>query len=176
MARQQKQPMSVAPVVVEPVKTLFDTVAGYLDVKEWNYTAFEEKGYISTNCRLKEGSLRVIIDVYESKDWQRVLVFSTFPIYIPEHRRAAVAESITRINYKTIFGNLEMDFADGEMRVRTLVEAEGAMGVPMIERALNGNFDTADRFFAPILAVAFGNAVPGTVFDLAEKRGDATLQ
>ena len=176
MARQQRQPTVETTIAAEPEKTLFDLVAGHLDAKDWNYTAYEDKGYISTSCRLKEGSVRVTVDVYESKEWQRVLVFSSFPVYVPEYRCAAVAETLTRVNYKTAFGNLEMDFTDGEVRVRTSVEAESGMSEPMIERVLNGNFDTADRFFAPILAIAFGNAVPETVFDLAEKRGDATLQ
>lgn len=122
MARQQKQATSETSTSKEPVKTLFERVAGYLDTNDWSYTAFEEKKYFSSSCRIKEGTLRVIIDVFQSEDWQRVLVYSTFPVYVPEYWRAA------------------------------------------------------SRFFAPILAVAFGNVAPEAVLDMAEKHDAATLQ
>ena len=176
MARQQKQVTVEAGHVSEPVKSLFDTVAAYLDTADWNYSAFEDKGYFSAGCHIKDGNIRVIIDVYEVKDWQRVIVYSTFPVFVPELRRAAIAESLTRINHRTVYGNLEMDFKDGEIRVRTTVEAASGLGNTMIERVMDSNFGTANRFFAPLLAVAFGNAAPDTVLDMAEKHDAATLQ
>jgi hypothetical protein len=105
-----------------------------------------------------------------------VLVYTTYPVFIPEPRRAAVAESIARINYSLIYGNLDMDFNDGEVRTRTAVESETAIPDPMIERALITNLGTAGKFFAPILAVAFGNAAPATILDLVAPQEDATLQ
>lgn len=180
MARQQKQAAvelstSAVPVVpVVPVKSLFERVAAYLDANDWNYTTNEEKKYFSAGCRLKDASVRVILDVYESEDWQRVLVYSYLPVYVPENRRAAVAESIARFNYLMIFGNLDMDFADGEVRVRTIVETGGDLGDTMIERALGSNLDTAGRFLAPILAVAFGSAAPEKALDLIAKN-EATV-
>lgn len=176
MARQQKQAIAETPASTAPVKSLFERVAAYLDANDWNYTTNEENKYFSTNCRLKDASVRVILDVYEAEDWQRVLVYSCFPVYVPENRRAAVAETITRINYGMIFGNLDMDFCDGEVRVRTIVEAGGELADTMIDRALASNLDTAGRFLAPILAVAFGNAAPGKALDLVTHSEPATLQ
>jgi hypothetical protein len=175
MARQQKQAASDVSVPAVPAKSLFERVAAYLDANDWNYTANEEKKYFSTNCRLKDGSVRIILDVYESEDWQRVLVYSCFPVYVPENRRAAVAESITRFNYGMIFGNLDMDFADGEVRVRTIVEAGGELADTMIDRALASNLDMTGRFLAPILAVAFGNAAPENALDLISKNETAAV-
>ena len=173
MARQQKQIIAETPTSTAPVKSLFERVAGYLDANDWSYTANAEKNYFSTGCRIKDASVRVILDVHESENWQRVLVYSCFPVYVPEHKRAAVAESITRINYGMIFGNLEMDLSDGEVRVRTIVEACGELGDPMIERALASNLETANRFLAPTLAVAFGNAAAETVLDLVAQNEDS---
>ena len=175
MARQQKQTASEVSVPAAPVKSLLERVAAYLDANDWNYTTNEEKKYFSTNCRLKDASVRIILDVYESEDWQRVLVYSCFPVYVPENRRAAVAETITRINYGMIFGNLDMDFADGEIRVRTIVEAGGALADTMIDRALASNLDTAGRFLSPILAVAFGNTAPEKALDLIAKNETAAV-
>lgn len=175
MARQQKQAASEVSTPAGPVRSLFERVAGHLDASDWSYTANEEKKYFSTGCRLKDASVRVILDVYESEDWQRVVVYSYYPVFIPENRRAALAESITRINYGMIFGNLDMDFTDGEVRVRTIVESGSELADTMIDRALASNLDTAGRFLAPILAIAFGNAVPEKALDLIAQNETAAV-
>lgn len=176
MARQQKPAITEIPAAETPRKSLFDRVAGYLDAHDWNYTAHQENSYFTMSCRIKDANVRVVLDVYEAEDWCRVLTYSTFPIYVPEQKRAIVAEAITRINYSIIYGNLEMDLKDGEVRVRTVVEGETQMSNGMIERVLNSNLNSADRYFAPLMAVAFGNASPDSVMDLVERQEQATLQ
>ena len=176
MARQQKEVVEEVPVSASPAKSLFDRVAGYLDANDWNYTAVEDKGYFSMGCKIKDANIRIIVDVAESDDWRRVMVFANFPIFVPEHKRAAVAESISRINYRTPFGNLEMDFADGEVRVKTVVEVAEEVSDTTIGNTLDSSIRTADRYFAPIMAVVFGNVAPEKVLELAEKPTDATIQ
>ncbi len=176
MARQQKPAITETSTPAAAQKSLFERVAGYLDANDWNFTANEEKSFFSMGCRIKDASVRVVLDVAESDDWGRVLTYSTFPVYVPEHRRTAVAECLARINYVMVFGNFEMDLKDGEVRVRTVVEAYGELGDALIERVLNSNLGTTDRYFAPILAVAFGNAAPETVLDLVAKDENSTLQ
>ena len=175
MARQQKQAAIEVAVPAAQVKSLFERVAAHLDANDWNYTTNEEKKYYSAGCRLKDATVRVILDVYEDEGWQRVLVFSMFPVFVPENRRAPVAETINRINYGQLFGNLEMDASDGEVRVRTIVEAGGELGDTMIDRVLASNLDTAGRFIAPILAVAFGNVAPEKALDLNAKTEPVTV-
>lgn len=176
MARQQKPEIAENSPQAAPSKTLFERVAGYLDANDWNYTACEEKTYFSMGYRIKDGSLRIIVDVFEVDSFQRVLVYSSFPVFIPEHRRTAAAESLTRINYTTIFGNFEMDLKDGEVRVRTVLETDGEISDAMICHVLGANIDAADRYFAPLLTVAFGNAKPETVLDLVTRSDETTLQ
>jgi hypothetical protein len=176
MARQQKPETTDIPVTQVPTKSLFDRVAGYLDAQDWTYTAHQENTYFTMSCRIKDASVRVVLDVYEAEDWCRVLAYSTYPVYVPEQKRAAAAEALTRINYSMIYGNLEMDLKDGEVRVRTVVEGETQMNDAMIERVLNSNLGTADKFFAPLMAVTFGSAAPETVLDLVARAPDAPLQ
>ena len=64
MARQQKQAAHKVSITAAPMKSLFERVAAYLDANDWNYTTNEEKKYFSTNCRLKDASVRIILDVY----------------------------------------------------------------------------------------------------------------
>jgi hypothetical protein len=176
MARQQKPEITDISIAEAPKKSLFDRVAGYLDAQDWTYTAHQENAYFTMSCRIKDASVRVVLDVYEAEDWCRVLAYSTYPVYVPEKKRVAVADALTRTNYSMIYGNLEMDFKDGEVRVRTVVEGETQMSDAMIERVLNSNLGTADKFFAPIMAVVFGDAAPETVLDLVARAPDAPLQ
>lgn len=95
---------------------------------------------------------------------------------MPEHRRAAIAECLTRINYSIIYGNLEMDLKDGEIRVRTIVESNQAIADPMIDRAISSNLNSANRYFGPLMSIAFGNASPDTILDMVERSEKTNLQ
>ncbi len=176
MARQQKSEKTDVAVVEKSAKSLFDRVAGYLDAADWNYRADQEKGFFDMRVGTKHTSARVIIDTDDMENWQRVLVFSMFPVFVPENRRPAMLDAINRINYSMIYGNIEMDGKDGELRIRTVVEAERDLAEPMMERAVLGNLNAANRYFAPLMAVAFGNAAPDTVLDMVAGQEEKTLQ
>jgi hypothetical protein len=176
MARQQKAEKTDVAIVDKPVKSLFDRVAGYLDANDWNCHADQEKGIFDMRVGTKHVSTRVIIDTDDMENWQRVLVFGVFPVFVPENRRPAVLDAINRINYSMVYGNVEMDGRDGELRIRTVVEADRDLAEPLMERALHGNLNAANRYFAPLMAVAFGNAAPDTVLEMAAGQDEKTLQ
>jgi hypothetical protein len=87
-----------------------------------------------------------------------------------------VSEALARINYATVFGNLEMDLKDGEVRVRTVLEGDGFIGEEMIDRAVRKSLDVADQYQAALLAIAFGNASPKDILEMASQSDGATLQ
>jgi hypothetical protein len=176
MARQQKTEKLDVVVVTEPRKSLFDRVAGYLDANDWNYHAEQEKGLFDMRVGIRYASVRVIIDVDEREDWQRVTTYSIYPVVAPENRRPAVIDAINRINYSLVYGNLELDGRDGEVRIRALAEFERDLPEALMERALHGGLNLANRFFAPLMAVAFGGAAPETVLDLAASQEERKLQ
>ena len=157
-------------------KTLFDRVSDYLTDKDWSFSSYADKGYCSFGLRLRDGTVRVVVDAAEGGGWSRVLVYATYPTYVPEQRRQAVSEAIARINYATVLGNLEMDLKDGEVRVRTALEGDGFIGEPMIDRAVRKSLDLADQYQAALLAVAFGNASPKDILEMATQSDGATLQ
>jgi hypothetical protein len=66
MARRQKQAAIEVSVPAAPMKSLFERVAAFLDSNDWNYSENAEKKYFSAGYRLKDASVRVILDVYES--------------------------------------------------------------------------------------------------------------
>ncbi len=168
-------PEAIAPVA-EARKSLFDRVAGYLDAADWNYQGVPEKGYMDLRANVRDGNVRVVLDTWESEDWQRLIAYAIYPVRVPESRRPAVLDAINRINFRIAYGSFEMDGGEGELRIRTVVEAERDLPEPMMERALHASLSTAGRYFAPLMAVIFGNANPATVLDLESRADGATVQ
>ena len=165
-----------AALVDVQARKLLDRVGDYLTEKDWNYSRFEDKDCLSFTLRLRDGSVRFFVDTWEGVGWSRILVYSTYPTYVPVQRRQAVAEAIARVNYVNIFGNLEMDMNDGEVRVRTFLEGDSFIGEAMIDQAIRKNLDLADQYQAALLAIAFGNAPPQDVLEMAARDEGATVQ
>lgn len=155
---------------------LFDRLVGYLDGTNWRYQAIPEDTFIEMRTAIADANVRVVLDVYESEDLQRVLVLALLPVFVPNGRRQAVLEALNRINFNMAYGSVEMDPEYRELRVRTVVEADKHLDEAMMERALHSCLNTADRFFSPLMAVAFGNAKPETIMDLAGNEPKKTLQ
>jgi hypothetical protein len=169
--------IDVESVVVEvQSKSLLDRVGDYLTAKDWSFSSYAEKQYFSLGLRLRDGNVRVIVEASEVAGWSRLLVYVTYHTFVPEPRRLDVAGALARINYISLFGNMEMDMKDGEVRVRTVLEDEGYIGEQMIDRAVRRAMDLADQYQAALLAIAFGNAQAQDVLDLAARDDGATLQ
>jgi len=156
--------------------TLFDRVSDYLTERDWSFSTFPDNGYVSFGLRLRDGSVRVVVDTSEGAGWSRILVYCIYSTFVPESRRQVISEAIARINYATIFGNFEMDLKDGEVRVRTVLEGDGFVGEPMIDRAVRKSLDLADQYQAALLAIAFGNASPTDIMDMTSQSNGATIQ
>ena len=163
-------------VVDVPSKTLFDRVSDYLTSKDWNFTAYADQQYFAFSLRLCDGSVRVVVDAAEANGWSRLLVITTLATYAPEKKRASVAEAITRVNYSNIFGRLEMDFNDGEVRSKTVLESDGYLGEEMIDRAIRKSLDLADQYQAPLLGIAFGNLLAKDILEMGSRGEQETLQ
>jgi hypothetical protein len=177
VAKAQKSAVRDEAPIVVPRKSLFDQVAGYLDANDWRYSGDKDKQFFSMGCRIKDSTVRVGMDIFESDDWRRVMTVVTYPVFVPENRRPAVLESLNRINYTTIYGNFEMDMNDGEVRVRTVTEGELEIADSMLERVLHAAMGLADKNFAAIIAVAFGQEAPAKVIELTQDTAaGATLQ
>lgn len=83
--------------------------------------------------------------------------------YIPVDRRAAVAEALTRINWRNAIGSFDMDFADGEVRFRIGLDVEdGMFSRKMADNMLGFSLHMMERYHEPLMRIAFGDADPET--------------
>ena len=76
-------------------------------------------------------------------------------------RRVAVAETMTRINFRLRLGTFDLDFDDGEMRYRTGCDVEGGELTQHMVLTIVGNVCASiDRYGPALMRVMFGDATP----------------
>lgn len=175
MAKADKS-IALANDSAPPAKSLFDRVAEYLDANDWRYRVERERSYFSMECRIAETTVRVVLNVTEGDQLNRILALSAYPIFVPENRRAAVLKAMNEINFALVSGCFEMDPADGQIRFRTSVESDTDIAQPMIDRVLNANLASADKHFAELMSATFGAAGPEGSNNVVTRPADATLQ
>jgi hypothetical protein len=102
---------------------------------------------------------------------EQIYIYVIYSESVPEDRRTAVAELLTRANYGLRIGNFEMDFRDGEIRYKASFDFEGAtLTHPMLKNLLYPAVQTSDRYFESVMKVAFGTADPEVVIGEVEGR------
>lgn len=146
---------------------IFNAVVDFLTDDGWKYTILEDDSELlalTLSFKGHHGSWQCFTIVDEGKHWLRF--YSILPVHVPEEKRLAMAEFITRANYGLMLGNYEMDMNDGEVRFKTSVDAEGGtLGPRMIDNMLRSNLITMDRYFTGLMAVIYGDRPPAEVFE-----------
>lgn len=94
-------------------------------------------------------------------DAQFVRLVGNYGSYVPDDRRVAVAELLSRINVRLGFGNFELDFDDGEVRFRIGEDVDGGwLSEGIADRMLGYVMVTLDRYHHAVMSVAFGSQEP----------------
>ena len=98
------------------------------------------------------------------------LFYSVCAVDVPEVRRPAVAEFITRVNFGLVSGNFEMDWADGEVRFKTGIELTGVPPTTELVAALvQPNLSAVLRYLPGLLMVIRNEADPVTAREECEE-------
>jgi hypothetical protein len=107
-----------------------------------------------------------------SGDDRTFLFYSICAVNVPEERRPAVAEFITRVNFGLVSGNFEMDWADGEVRFKTGIELTGIPPTTELVTALvQPNLTAVIRYLPGLLKVISNEADPETARADCEESG-----
>jgi hypothetical protein len=92
--------------------------------------------------------------------------YSLCPINVPEPRRTAIAELLTRANSRLHLGNFEMEFDSGELRYRTSFSLDsGELDHALLRPLVYVNVNMMDRFIPAIMAVSYGGLAPLTALE-----------
>lgn len=142
----------------------YEAVLQFMEVDGWNPQPLDGMSAYLANFRGVHGPLRVVAQVVI--DREILIGYAIMTANVPEDRRPAVAELITRANYVLRLGNIEMDYADGEVRFRSSLDFEGAnLTTDLIKGVLYAVASTMDKFVPAVQQVAFEGVAPVVAFD-----------
>ncbi|RTE03538.1 YbjN domain-containing protein [Paenibacillus whitsoniae] len=131
------------PVAAKP--SLHETVESYMAQAELDFDWLD--GDIG-RCMYSgaNGSWAVLIRTDEAQ--QLCLVYSVYPVSVPEAQRAELAVYLNEENYDLVIGNFELDPSDGELRYRTSLDVEQAALTPaLFQRLFTTNVEMMDYYF-----------------------------
>lgn len=147
------------PVMQQDEGRIHKAVREFLTTDEWNPLPVEETNDFRTSYQGDNGTWTVYAAILE--DREEFAFYSIMPDNVPEDRRAAVAEFITRANFGMYIGNFELDWSDGEVRFKTSIDVEGGdLTATMIKNLTYLNVLTMDRYYPGLHKVAFEGADP----------------
>jgi hypothetical protein len=142
--------------------SLFEKVTRFFEKNEFNFSRIEGQPMLTMGWQGDNGSWGCLAQVTEDND--TFIFYSRLETKVPEARRAAIAEFLTRANYGLILGNFEMDYSDGEIRYKTSIGvADGNLTDDMLLRMVGANVLTLDRYFQGIMKVIYTRAQPEKV-------------
>ena len=137
---------------------LLDAVVEYLDEEEFDYDV-ESDERVDLSFTSSNGVLVTWFSLDEED--QVVLFVSRCPVFVPEERRQAAMEFLTRANFGLRLGHFEFDLDDGEVRYKTSIDVEGDRLTPvLVKRLVRPNLVTMDRYLPGLLRVVFGATTP----------------
>ncbi|MCU0512846.1 MAG: YbjN domain-containing protein [Anaerolineae bacterium] len=138
---------------------IFDAVVEFFEADDWKFQWLEGMTVLSMGFAGKNGKWVCYAQAREPQ--QQFVFYSVLPVNVPEAKRPALAEFITRANYGMIIGNFEMDFEDGEIRYKTSIDVEGtSLGPQLIRQMVYANVLITDRYLSGIMAVIYGGKDP----------------
>ena len=141
---------------------IYESIKAFLDGDDWKYSfsadsAFFEMG-VKLDCKLK--STKLMIRVGEDD----YTVYATIALNADGESRAAVAEYLTRVNWRLRCGCFEMDMSDGEIHYKIFVDCgDDCDCLPTYSVVRNSVYIAADmvrKYSDGLLAVMYGFQTP----------------
>jgi hypothetical protein len=138
---------------------IYTAMVDFFDDDKWPYTVVAGEPVLSMHF---VGSNGHWVCYAQARDEQQQFVFySVCPMAMPDFKRDAVAEFVTRANYGMIIGNFELDYNDGEVRYKTSLDVEGTyLSPPLIRQAVYANVLMMDRYLPGILSLVYTGITP----------------
>lgn len=151
------------------MQNILAALTDFFTFDDWQFEEVAEFTALRMGFSGSDGSWTCYAQARETQ--QQFVFYSMLPVKVPEGRRAAVAEFLTRANYGMILGNFEMDFNDGEVRFKTSIDTEDdELTRALIKHCVYANVTMMNQYYSGILAVAHGGADPAEVIEGIERR------
>jgi hypothetical protein len=104
------------------------------------------------------------------EDQELILLYSICPMHAPEGRRHELSQFLTRANYGLAVGNFELDFDDGEIRYKTVLQLHGNdLDATALKRLVRANGVAMETYLPGIGSVIAGTPAAVEAANTSEK-------
>ena len=158
-----------------PLAPILSSVREHLIGQNLNVQLVGDGEAITANMDLK--NLRILLAFAVQRKSKVVQIESFLPVRIPEGRRPAVLDLLSRVNWTIRTGRFVVDLTDGEVRFRVEAEHEDtARIVSRVEERMLLSCLIIDTFFPAMMEVVFGNKDPKAAMEEAEAAAGVALE
>jgi hypothetical protein len=148
---------------------IYRAMVDFFEDDNWPYTPVPGEPVLSLHFVGKSGHWICYAQAREEQ--QQFVFYSVCPMAMPDFKRQAVAEFVTRANYGMIIGNFELDYNDGEVRYKTSLDVEGTeLNLALIRQAVYANVLMMDRYLPGLLNLVYTDVTPAQAVAEVEGR------
>jgi hypothetical protein len=134
------------------------TMIRFFTEDDWTFTKIQGQPILQMGYQGENGQWMCYARANE--DPQQFAFYSVYPVVVPDDRKFAIAEFITRANSGLVLGNFEFNFDNGEILYKTSIDVEGdRLTSALIKRLVYTNVVIMDQYLPGINAV-LENASP----------------
>jgi hypothetical protein len=159
---RETQSWSEANMTDEVARTdgpIMATILRVIEGRKWRYARYVDRPSIELTLACQYCSIRIVATAREKE--QQVIVYAMMGQRVPEARRAAVAEFITRVNDRYFIGSFNLDFEEGAICFRAGADVEGGgLTEKMVANLIDMASYAADAHHDRLMQVIYGGADP----------------
>ena len=155
--------------MVDPDGPILSAIRRFFEDDQWPYEMLENEPILRLPFQGAAGNWLCFAQAREPES--QFVFYSVYPVLVPEPRRAAMAEFLTRANYGLVIGNFELDYNDGEVRFKSSLDVEGSMLTgPLIQACVYANVVMMDHYMPGIVALLAEGLAPTVALARIEGR------
>ncbi len=150
---------------------IFDVMSEFFKEQDFAVRPVGDDPILVMNVRGEHSEWRCYAEAHE--EYSRFRFFSVLQVFVPEEKRAVMAEFLTRANYGLPIGAFEMDYRDGEIRFRTSIDLSELRPTKIhIQNTVFPNLMMVDLYYQGIMSIVYSNTSPEAA--IAEIEGPPT--
>ena len=146
-----------------------DVLVGFFEGADLTYHVLREN-VLDCFINANSGTFRFITELKPEN--KLLLAYFYCGARVPNEKLLPMAEFIARANYGLYLGNFELDFRDGELRYKVVIDFSGAnLTNNMVESLFTKGAGTMARYFPAAMRVIYGQVNPVDAIERVEIGG-----
>jgi hypothetical protein len=138
---------------------IWEAVVEFFTQDGWAFIQSPDQPILNTKFASDHGDFICFGKVREAQS--QFVFYTSFPTKIPEDKRLAIAELLTRANSGMVAGNFEMDFEGGDVFHKVSIDVDNDRLTPaLVENMVYSSVFSMEKYFPAMMAVLYGDASP----------------